>query len=517
MQGIKSNFIDSSARYSTGHLKVMTRAYADEADLLPNDLALVGVSGLVSKLREEYPELTWTPRTRFAGLVDIPDEKGETKAQGPITGLAVELFSSAEPEEKSAKTFYDNQKNSSDLISDSRFSENFLITAAEDNNQAHGSKFSLASHSASASGPSPELSILNLEKGLIGGRLPQKPQEILVGSELAATLNLHPGDRPTIISSTMTGALAVADFTVAGIIRFGITPLDRGMVVADLSDIQRFLDMEDAAGEIFGLFRDYVYRDKTAAQIARDFNKGLENKSSSLNLSQEPTISATAESSAGAQENHKENGLKSKSQKSELKIKATIERENSRNSRPEPLPAGLSAETAVSEDRDFLPVMLTLSEQGGLSEILAMFYFYSSVLVAVFVAVMSIVLWNAGLMSSLRRYGEIGVRLAMGEEKPHLYFSLIGESLIIGALGSAVGTALGLAISYYLQIHGLNAETFSRGSSMMFGNVLRAQVTPFSYAIGFIPGLLATFLGTAIAGIAVFRRKTSTLMKEFEA
>lgn len=45
---------------------------------------------------------------------------------------------------------------------------------------------------------------------------------------------------------------------------------------------------------------------------------------------------------------------------------------------------------------------------------------FSSALVLIFIVAMSIVLWNAGLMGSLRRYGEIGIRLAMGEDKRHL-------------------------------------------------------------------------------------------------
>jgi putative ABC transport system permease protein len=51
----------------------------------------------------------------------------------------------------------------------------------------------------------------------------------------------------------------------------------------------------------------------------------------------------------------------------------------------------------------------------------------------------------------------------------------------------------------------------------MLQNVIRAQITPFSYVIGFIPGLLATFLGTSIAGIGVYKRQTSQLMKELES
>ncbi|MGB4704950.1 MAG: FtsX-like permease family protein [Candidatus Saccharicenans sp.] len=403
MQGGKNNFIETSARYQTGHLKVMTRAYAAESDLLPNDLALTGAAAVISSLQAEYPELIWKPRIRFSGLLDVPDENGETRAQGPINGLAVELHA--------------------DIRNGNQNRRNL-----------------------------PEAEILNFEKGLIAGRLPERPREILVGSVLASSLRINPGDRATIISSTMAGALAIADFTVAGIIRFGVTPLDKTMVIADLEDARQLLDMEDAAGEICGFFPDFFYRPQLAAGLARDFNAKVEERASN-----------------------------------------------------------------AGEDPDFLPLMLTLGEQGGLGDMIAIYDIYAFVLVAVFVAVMSLVLWNAGLMGSLRRYGEIGLRLAMGETHWHLYFSLLGEAVVIGLIGSVIGTALGLAVSFYLQAYGINAEAFTRTSEMMMTNVIRAQVTPVSYVIGFIPGLLATILGTAVAGLGIFRRRTAGLMKEFEA
>ena len=57
---------------------------------------------------------------------------------------------------------------------------------------------------------------------------------------------------------------------------------------------------------------------------------------------------------------------------------------------------------------------------------------YTLLLVA-FILVMSIVLWNAGLMASLRRYGEFGIRLALGEDHGRLYRSLIVEGVVIGS------------------------------------------------------------------------------------
>jgi putative ABC transport system permease protein len=56
-----------------------------------------------------------------------------------------------------------------------------------------------------------------------------------------------------------------------------------------------------------------------------------------------------------------------------------------------------------------------------------------------------------------------------------------------------------------------------KNASMMISDVLRARVTPTSWLIGFIPGLLATFLGALMSGRGIFARQTSQLAKEFES
>ena len=54
-------------------------------------------------------------------------------------------------------------------------------------------------------------------------------------------------------------------------------------------------------------------------------------------------------------------------------------------------------------------------------------------------------------------------------------------------------------------------------SAILMTSVLRAQITVDTYFIGLVPGLLATLLGTAAAGIGIFKRQTSQLFKELEA
>jgi putative ABC transport system permease protein len=129
---------------------------------------------------------------------------------------------------------------------------------------------------------------------------------------------------------------------------------------------------------------------------------------------------------------------------------------------------------------------------------------------------MSVVLWNTGLVGSLRRYNEFGVRLALGEQKSHIFKTLLYEAVLIGLIGTVIGTIIGLAASYYLQIVGLDISSIMKNSTLMMPPVARALVTPTAYYIGFIPGLVSVVLGNALAGLGIYKRKTAELFRELE-
>ncbi|MFH1428434.1 MAG: hypothetical protein ABIH39_01700, partial [Candidatus Margulisiibacteriota bacterium] len=90
LQGAYSDMVNVLARFSTGHVKIMTRAYNEISDQLPNDLAMLGLEKQLKALRTEYPDMIWTPRIQFGGLLDVPDAFGETRAQGPVMGMGIE-------------------------------------------------------------------------------------------------------------------------------------------------------------------------------------------------------------------------------------------------------------------------------------------------------------------------------------------------------------------------------------------------------------------------------------------
>jgi putative ABC transport system permease protein len=387
LKGATLNITRATASFSTGHIKIMTKAYAQEQSQSPNDLAYIGVGGLLDDLRREYPDMFWTPRIRFGGLLDVPDEMGETRDQGTVVGMAVALLDEG----------------------------------------------------------SPERDILQLEQSLVKGKIPDRPGEILISDDFASRLGLEVGDEATLISSTMYGSFATANFTLAGTVRFGITAMDRAAMIADITDIQDALDMTDAAGEILGFDSLWEYIDEDAVALSQSFN------------------------------------------------------------------------ARYKEDLDeFAPLMLPLSGQEDMGGMLNIFKTFSLVGLVMFIAVMSLILWNAGLIGSLRRYGEIGVRLAIGEDKGHIYRTLIMESLAIGVVGTVIGSAVGLGLSYWLQTKGLDIGFMMQNVSMMMETVLRAKITPMSFVIGFVPGLAATFIGTAIAGLGIYKRQTAHLMKELE-
>ena len=51
MKGVIGDMVDSNARFDTGHVKVMTKAYAELSDQMPNDLALLEIGPMLQTLQ----------------------------------------------------------------------------------------------------------------------------------------------------------------------------------------------------------------------------------------------------------------------------------------------------------------------------------------------------------------------------------------------------------------------------------------------------------------------------------
>ena len=385
--GIMNSMFLDSAVVSTGHVKIMTKAYHEENQLLPNDLALLDAEKLVRELNQEHPDYFWTPRITFGGLLDVPDENGETQAQGPVYALGIDFLSP-----------------------DSR-----------------------------------QIEIWKLERRLVTGRLPENANEVLLGTKLAGRLGLSSGETVTLIGSTMYNAFTTYNFTVVGTFKLNLGPVDRHMMLVDISGARQALDMENAASEILGYTNSLYYEDQAAVAMRTEYN---------INHNDSTDI--------------------------------------------------------------FSPIMMALRDANQMGTMVDFSNAAMAIILVIFLVIVMIVLWNMGLMNGLRRYGEIGMRLAIGESKGQVYRSMIVESVIIGFIGTVIGTAMGLGITYYMQEVGLDYSAAMESLSstdIIMSNVFYAQVTPDLYFIGFIPGVLATVLGTMMAGRAIYKREMASYLR----
>jgi len=390
MKGTMNSLLLDTAVILTGHEKIVTRAYNKESQLMPNDLALLDVDQLINDLGRDYPDFFWSPRIIFAGLLDVPDENGETKAQGPVIAFGIDFLS-------------------------------------------HGSR---------------QVEIWELERSLVSGKLPKNRDDALISSKMANQLNIKAGESVTFIGSTMDNAFTTYNFNVSGTFNLRKGQTDKQMMLVDLSGARLALDMENAASAIFGFTHSLYYDDEAAVTLRDQYNKA---ESDSMDI--------------------------------------------------------------------FSPFMLALRDGNQMGTMVDISGAMLAIMGGIFLVVVMVVLWNMGLMNGLRRYGEVGLRLAMGESKGQVYRSMISEAVIIGLTGTVVGTGIGLALTYYVQENGIDytkgLEALS-SSSMVMPNIFYAQVTPDLFYIGFIPGVLATVLGTMLAGLAIYKREMAQLFKELE-
>ena len=390
MQGSMNSLLLDTAVILTGHEKVVTRAYSEESQLMPNDLALMDVDQLIENLEQEYSDFFWSPRITFSGLLDVPDENGETRAQGPVIAYGIDLLS-------------------------------------------NGSR---------------QVEIWDLERSLVSGKLPENSNDALISSKMADQLNIRIGESVTFIGSTMENAFTTYNFNVSGTFNLRKGQTDKQMMLVDLSGARLALDMDNAASAIFGFTHSLYYDDETAVALRTDYNK-INSDSSDI----------------------------------------------------------------------FSPFMIALRDGNQMGTMVDISGAMMAIMGGIFLVIVMIVLWNMGLMNGLRRYGEIGLRLAMGESKGQVYRSMISEAIIIGLTGTVVGTGIGLALTYYVQENGIDytkgIEALSN-SSIVMPNIFYAQVTPDLFYIGFLPGVLATVLGTMLAGLAIYRREMAQLFKELE-
>ena len=396
MEGVFMGMIDMTAKLNAGHLRLVNKPFYDEEHLYPLDRALAAQKETSIWLKKNSTSnIEWSPRIRWGALIDVPDTNGNTRSQTPVVGMALDLKS----------------KNSS------------------------------------------EIRRLKLKKSLIKGQLPQKSNEMLMGNSLAQNLDVTLGQSVTIIGQSFDGGLVADNYLVVGLIRFGVTAMDKKMVLIDLADAQSTFYMENMVTDWLGYlpssfsFDHYI---KAKKSINFNLNTWMKNP---------PNDWA----------------------------------------------------------KDDQPIAISILDQQNMGSMVKTFTVIKSSVVGIFTFLMILVLWNAGVLSGIHRYGEMGLRLAFGEPHWKLIFTLGIEGLFIGILGSVFGCFFGGSFAWYLQEVGLNmGDTFAK-SGLMINDVVRARLTIDGFIQGILPGIFASVAGTLVASFAIFKRSEENLFRELEA
>lgn len=300
---------------------------------------------------------------------------------------------------------------------------------------------------------STEVGRLDLERSIVKGRAPEKSKEMLVGYKLAEALELKLGDTLTLIGQTFDGGMATDNYTAVGFIRFGVFAMDKRMALIDLADAQKTFYMEDMVTDWLGFLPARVGYKKFNL-LRDDINKRMQ----------------------GLRDNPPEGWAK-----------------------------------------DDVPIILSILDQRNLGVITGKFEMVRGIIVGVFLFLMALVLWNAGILNVMHRYGEMGLRLAMGETHFQLLMSLVTEAVLIGFLGVLAGCLTGGALTYYLQEVGVNMGDAFAKTGLMMNDVVRGRVSMEGFITGIIPGMTASVLGTLIAGLAIYKRSTANLFRELES
>lgn len=396
MEGIFNGMLEITAKLDTGQLRFVNKPFYEEEHLNPLDRSLAAQNQTLKWLREKGdPRIQWAPRIRWGAIMDVPDEKGETRSQTPAIGMAVQML----------------DKNS------------------------------------------PERERLGLKKSLIAGEIPSRSMEMLMGYKLAEALELKLGDTVTLLGQNFDGGMATDNYKVVGFLRFGTASMDKKMALIDLADAQRTFYMEDMVTDLLGFFpRNINYKnyDRFKAEIV--------------------------------------------SQLAAFK-----------NNPPREW---------ASDDE---PILLSVLDQRNLRDLAGKFELIKKIIVGVFTFIMVLVLWNAGLLNGVHRYGEMGLLLALGETHGKLMILMALEALMIGVIGSAAGCLIGGGIVYYLQEVGVDMGALFEQTGMMISDVMRAQFSYQAFLFAVIPGIAASVLGNLIANLAIYQRSEANLFRELEA
>ena len=143
-------------------------------------------------------------------------------------------------------------------------------------------EFVLASSAEHSSGvllmgldPAMEPRVTSLLKHMLAGSFPSDNEHIVMGHDLAASLNVGIGDKVVLIGQAADGSLANEAYRISGLIDTGTENLDKELVLITLSAAQELFVLGDKISEVVVRTNDFENVDP----VSENLKKNLDTKS----------------------------------------------------------------------------------------------------------------------------------------------------------------------------------------------------------------------------------------------
>jgi len=306
--------------------------------------------------------------------------------------------------------------------------------------------------------PELEAETTPVREGLVEGRwLSQEPpiypapREVVLGAGMARQLRVGPGDELVAFVEAADGSLGNDLLEVVGIVRTANTAVDRMTAYMHIEDARFLAALEGQVHELAIRTGKLLGARNTAGLIA-----------ATLGADTRGVVEGD-----GGREGQGGGGV----------IRASGG------------PDGL----LVRPWQEILPSiyqMLTISRQSN----------WMTYLLIYLVAAIGIL--NAQRMSALERKREFGILLAIGMRPRRMFRMILTESLVLGTLGGLVGTALGLAVTWYHATAGLDLALFTdQGEFTVMGVSFTGKIHAILTPTAALQPILIMVLVAFLAGL----------------
>jgi len=267
-----------------------------------------------------------------------------------------------------------------------------------------------------------------------------EPREVVLGSGMATQLRVGPGDELVVFVEAADGSMGNDLLQVVGVVRTHNTAVDRMTAYMHIEDARYLAALEGEVHELAIKTQDLLGAEVTAGLVASAL--GAE---------------TTSDTPEGGEEAENGDAL------------------------------------LVRPWQEILPSiyqMLTISRSSNWITYLLIYL------------VSAIGLVNTQRMSALERRREFGVLMAIGMRPRKMFRMILTESFVLGTLGGLIGTAVGLAVTWYHATAGLDLAMFTdQGEFTVMGVAFTGKIYAILTPVAALQPVLVMMFVAFLAGL----------------